>query len=161
MFRSLILFAVMLLLPAGAYAAGKQCYTPEELDAEQMLRLHSELMVITVTCHQASDGEDLVPHYTHFTKANLPLIQSAEHTMAHYYRVNYGGDGLARLDKLRTELANEYGQETADISAPVFCGDRRDKVVKMDHKPPADVNDEVLLMAKEHKSYVHLCRAAK
>lgn len=145
------------LFAAPAFAAN-QCYSPEELHAEHLLRLHSELMVITVTCRQSSIGEDLVPKYTGFTKSNISTLHNAEQTMIHYYKVNYGGDGVERLDKLRTKLGNEYGQKIADKSAPVFCSESRDKVVNFYMARPEQVDTEVARMEAEEKSYAQLCK---
>lgn len=153
-FGFLILFSI---LAQSAFAAN-QCYSPEELRAEQLLRLHSELMVITVTCRQSSIGENLVPDYTGFTKSNIGTLHDAEQTMIHFYKVNYGGDGVERLDKLRTKLGNEYGQKIADESAPVFCNESRDKVVNFYMARPEQVDAEVDRMVSEEKSYGHLCR---
>jgi hypothetical protein len=154
--RTFLLFAVVTVL-AGRAFAGEQCYSPTELQAEQLLRLHSELMVIVVTCHQGSRGENLVPAYTGFTQENLRALHDAEQTMMHYYKTVHGGNGVAQLDKLRTKLGNEYGQKIADISAPVFCSRYRDKVLTFKSCGPAQLQDEVQRMVKTEKSYVHTC----
>jgi hypothetical protein len=131
-------------LPAVAAPA---CYSSAEVQAEQVLRLHSELMVITVACRQGSMGEDLVRAYTGFTRNNINLLRDAEATMTAHYKKAYGGKGVDRLDRLRTLLANEFGQEIADKSAPVFCAQKRDKVLSLYHGAPATVNGEVLRVA--------------
>ncbi len=147
-----------LLLCPPAFAAD-QCYSPDELAAEQLLRLHSELMVITVTCKQSSDGESLVPKYTGFTKINIHSLHDAEQTMISYYKKIYG-EGVSHLDRLRTLLANEYGQQIADMSAPAFCQERRDKVVTMYGANEGDIGVEVARMVVSEKSYGHLCPGA-
>lgn len=153
-FKASLVFFFLVSMPA---LAANQCYTPEELHAEQLLRLHSELMVITVTCHQSSVGQDLVPKYTGFTKSNIKTLHNAESTMMHFYKLNYGGDGVERLDKLRTKLGNEYGQKIADESAPIFCSESRDKVVNFYMARPEQVDAEVDRMVVETKSYERLC----
>jgi hypothetical protein len=120
---------VMLITPPAQ--AGARCYSPAEVQAEKLLRLHSELMVITVTCKMGSTGQDLVGAYTGFTKNNINDLHDAEQTMIAYYKKAYGGKGVEKLDRLRTLLANEYGQEIANLSAPVFCGKKRDKVLAL------------------------------
>ncbi len=71
------LFALALFFAAPAMAA-QQCYSSAEVEAEQLLRLHSELMVITVTCHTGSRGENLVPAYTTFTQEHLAALHNAD-----------------------------------------------------------------------------------
>ncbi|MDP9127612.1 MAG: hypothetical protein M3N08_05055, partial [Pseudomonadota bacterium] len=68
--RAALGIMVLMLLAAPEVRAAAACYTPAELQAEQWLRLHSELMVTTVTCHQSSLGENLVPFYTRFTQTH-------------------------------------------------------------------------------------------
>jgi len=152
-----ILAALLLVgLASPAYAGGR-CYSAEEIRAEKVIRLHSELMVITVTCKQSSTGRDLVRAYTGFTKQNINLIRDAEQTLSKYYAASYGGDGISRLDKLRTQLANEYGQQSADISAPAFCAQRRDKVIAMFDSPPRSLEDESMTAYASDKMYEPSC----
>lgn len=136
---ALVALSPLWALPAHA---DTRCYSRDEVQAEQVLRLHSELMVITVTCKQSSVGRDLVRAYTGFTKHNIAQIKEAEQTLTRYYATAYGGDGVTKLDRLRTKLANEYGQEVAAMSAPAFCAERRDKVVSMYDEPPDSLSDE-------------------
>ena len=116
-----------LLLSTQAFAS-VPCYAPEEMQAEQLLRLHSELMVIAVSCRYGSNGQNLVSAYTSFTRNNLADIRQAEQTLRAYYAKNFGDKTNKRLDELRTRLGNEFGQQMANVSAPAFCAQRRDKV---------------------------------
>jgi hypothetical protein len=148
------LFSFASIVPAFA---GNACYTPEEMQAEQLLRLHSELMVIMVTCHTGSQGEDLITAYTGFTRANIGVLHAAEKTMMDYYSMNYSGDATARLDSLRTKLGNEYGQKSADISAPVFCSRYRDKVVTFYGATAGRIADEIRRMSQTETPYAAAC----
>lgn len=150
------IFGVIIMVSAPVYAAS-HCYSMQEANAEQLLRLHSELMVVTVTCHQGSQGEDLVKAYTGFTRDNIKVLREAEQIMMRYYEKTYGGDGTSRLDTLRTKLANQYGQKIANVSAPIFCGERRDKVVALHKASTKVVHDEMLKTASLEKTYVPLC----
>lgn len=136
--------------------AANRCYSPEQVAAEQMLRLHSELMVITVTCRQSSQGQDLVSAYTGFTNSHLNAIKQAETTLTEYYKQTYGGDGISRLDKLRTQLGNEFGQQVATQSAPQFCAQRRDKVMALANSPSSAINQELLRLAAT-RTYEPVC----
>lgn len=138
--------------------AEQACYSPAELEAEHLLRLHSELMVITVTCRQSSDGESLVPAYTGFTNRNISALHRAEHTMMDYYE-SHGGNGEDRLDRLRTKLGNEFGQKIADMSSQPFCDAYRDKVLEFYRASSGEVQGEVLRMEASQKSYIEPCDA--
>ena len=152
-------FAVVclaMLFAVPAYAAS-QCYAPAEMEAEQLLRLHSELMVITVTCHTDSQGANLVPYYTGFTKANIKVLHDAEQTLIRHYKAVYGGNGIDRLDKLRTKLANEYGQMIADVSAPKFCAERRDVPVNMYNGTPELMAAQLQYLNETAEPYENSC----
>jgi len=149
--------AWIILAFATPALADKACYSPAELEAEQLLRLHSELMVITVTCHTGSQGEDLVSAYTTFTKFNIKKLHDAEQTMMRYYEAHGDSNGTEQLDKLRTKLGNEYGQKIADISAPMYCKEYRDKVLTYCHILPNQLGDEVQRMCVAERSYVPPC----
>jgi hypothetical protein len=156
LFISFFLSVLLFTTPA---LAGPACYSPAELEAEQLLRLHSELMVITVTCRTGSQGEDLVSAYTTFTKFNIKKLHDAEQTMIRYYEAHGAGNGIEHLDKLRTKLGNEYGQKSANMSAPLFCKEYRDKVLVYCHILPNQLSDEVQRMCTAERSYVPPCDA--
>jgi hypothetical protein len=150
-------FAGMTFLFMTNFAlAEPACYSPAELEAEHLLRLHSELMVITVTCHVGSQGEDLVAAYTGFTKTHIKELREAEQTMTSYYE-NHGGDGEDKLDRLRTKLANEFGQKIADLSSQPFCDAYRDKVLAFERASNADLLNEVERMEIADKPYIEPC----
>ncbi|MCL2473651.1 MAG: hypothetical protein FWF23_01930 [Alphaproteobacteria bacterium] len=119
---------LLALYPMQAAAAGKACYSNEHVKAEHMLRLHSELLVITLTCKNASDGTDLPEAYTTFTKKNLDALKKAEQTMMSYYK-SVSQNPTSSLDTLRTKLGNEFGKKAAELSSDAFCYHYRDKVV--------------------------------
>ena len=60
--------------PVSSFAAAS-CYTMEEAEAEQGIRIHSELMVIGLNCQHMkfSDGTNLYLEYREFTKEHENL----------------------------------------------------------------------------------------
>lgn len=153
----ILLTALLMVLLSGPALAAGRCYTAEETRAENVLRLHSELMVITVTCKQSSSGRDLVRAYTGFTRRNIEQIKKAEKTMSRHYAARHGGDGISQLDTLRTKLANEFGQQSADASAPRFCAQRRDRVIALYDSPPASLEAESIKAYATSWSYEPPC----
>jgi len=124
----LIAFFSIIAFSANAKAL---CYSSKEEVAEKILRLHSELMVITVTCRQGSDGRDLGRAYTRLTRKYIKPIKKSEKILQKFYAKHYGGNGIDKLDKLRTKLANEYSQIVARESASSFCKRRRNRVTRL------------------------------
>ena len=160
MLKTAILASALLLAAVPAFA-DSACYSGDELRAEHMLRLHSELMVITVTCRVGSNGQSLVPGYTEFTKRHVKELREAEQTMMRYY-AGHGGDGQDRLDRLRTRLGNEFGQRIVDMhSSQAFCDAYRDKVPEFEHVSNADLLNEVERMEVADTSYVKPCERPK
>ena len=157
MTKKIIAAALLFLACAQPAWAGGRCYSLDQIKAEKLLRLHSELMVITVTCKQSSTGRDLVRAYTGFTRANINQIKDAEKTMSSYYSSVYGGDGISKLDTLRTKLANEIGQQIADLSAPAFCASKRDLVISMHDSPPKSLEAESMRAYANTPCYENPC----
>ncbi len=145
---------------ASSGTKARACYSPLEVQAEELLRLHSQLMVITVTCHQGSNGENLVPAYTTFTRDNIEDLHKAESIMKSHFKTRHGGDGTPQLDALRTRLGNEYGQQIADLSAPAFCDLYRDKVVALSQNIPGLLENEVARITQESRTLVPPCKTA-
>lgn len=154
--RKLLAALILVSLSSPAFADGR-CYSAKEMEAEQLLRLHSELMVITVTCKQSSTGRDLVRAYTGFTRNNIGQLHDAEQVLIEHYKTVYGGQGVSRLDTLRTKLANEFGQKIADVSAPVYCAQRRDKVIEMYDSPPVSLQRASLEAYADSANYEPVC----
>jgi len=148
------IFFFVLSVPA---VAGTSCYAPEQMRAEQLWRLHSELMVITVTCRQSSVGQSLSPVYTAFTRKNIAALHRAEQTMVAYYKKNEKGDPLEKLDRLRTKLGNEFGQKAADLSSPVYCSQFRDKVEEFYAATKSDIDAAIGRMTASSPSYAKAC----
>ena len=73
--KFLLAFVLSVLLSASAMAA-PACYTMPEAEAEQGIRIHSELMVIGLNCQHMykSNGKNLYASYRSFTAENIKLF---------------------------------------------------------------------------------------
>jgi len=148
-------FLILSILPTAAW--GKGCYSPQEVAAENVLRLHSEMMVIAVTCRQSSYGHDLIAAHTRWTQRFIEDIKKAEAIMINYYKKTRGGDGIAQLDDLRTKLANEFGQKSADEKPPVFCAYRRDNVMALYNSPALSAWDTAMRLYEGAPTFDPIC----
>jgi len=113
------LFLIAFLITTSAQA---NCYNAAQLEAEQGLRIHSELMVIALNCqHLQVNGASLYKQYEGFTQKNLGLIAGYEQTM----RGVFQGEGHAKpeveLNTFRTALANRIANEAVRLQPNVFC----------------------------------------
>lgn len=145
------------LLPLSAQAKSQQCYSPTELEAEMLVRLHSELMVVTLSCRTSSTGQPLPAVYSQFTQNHLHQIRGSEKALMSWYRKNGVSSPQAKFDKLRTELANAYSQQIADMSPVAFCDKYRDYAALADRWDVKAVGTEVQNMIKTHPGHAPLC----
>ncbi len=156
-----LLFAAAVVFAAPAAHAARACYGNEETHAEQLLRLHSELMVITALCRSGSTGQPLPAAYGSFTQNNIDLLRGAERTMMAYYKGTARGNATSHLDRLRTLLANEYGQKAATMTSPHFCAAYRDKVLYYSSATPKEIESEARHLGNLEKAYAPLCDVKK
>lgn len=113
-----------------AYAAA--CYTQAEAEAEQGLRIHSELMVIGLNCQNMKfrDGTNLYRKYNEFTKLNIDIFADYESRMLDYYRRRGDQDPEASLNTLRTQLANNISNSAARMKPDQFCNRYAGRIFK-------------------------------
>jgi hypothetical protein len=132
---AIMLCAVLSLFFAGE-ASASACYTAQEFEAEQGIRIHSELMVIGLTCMKMPQGAALYGEYQAFTTKNQDLISMYENEII----AHYAAEGLSKpeqkLHTLRTTLANKISQHAIEMSTSSFCqhfGPRINQALAMDH----------------------------
>jgi len=119
-----------------AYAE-ERCYTRVEAEAEQGIRIHSELMVIGLNCmHMAgSTGKNLYTKHQEFTAKHQKLFADYERIMMEYLRQNADKNPEAALHSMRTKFANKISNDVATMRPDIFCktyAERIEKVSKMD-----------------------------
>jgi hypothetical protein len=124
--------AALLALFAMPVQAKPPCYTPEEFEAEQGIRLHTELMVVGLTCQEMGpkDQPSLFAQYKMFTLKNQKQIQVWEKDLIGYYKRTVKGNPNRAFDTFRTRLANETSQRAIALTTPVFCADHVPVVAK-------------------------------
>lgn len=119
------------LLPVVAEA----CYSPREVEAEQGIRIHSELMVIGMTCAKMPQGRDLYNKYQIFTSRNSGIISEYEADMIAYYTRMGASNPEQRFHSLRASLANTISRQAVSMSVGGFCqqfAPRLDQALAMD-----------------------------
>lgn len=136
-FSLAVLTCAAMLMPAHT-ALASQCYKPKEAEAEQGIRIHSELMVIGLNCqHMSSAGEkNLYIAYREFIGRHSELFAAYETILLEYYK----GAGVlnpeAELNTMRTNFANKISNDAAVMRPDLFCSryaPRISKVVDMQY----------------------------
>jgi hypothetical protein len=131
--KKIVLFVLVLIgLSAPAFAATKSCYTMAQAEAEQGIRIHSELMVIGLNCQgmRFKDGTNLYLKYREFTNANVSLFSGYETQLMDYFKVRGDANPEASLNTLRTRFANEISNDAAKMNPDVFCNRYAHRIFK-------------------------------
>lgn len=142
----------LLLLPVSAHAQlnvdvgvpglkGRQCYTPEEAEAEQGIRIHSELMVIALNCqHMTPRGwKNFYVQYQGITNRNASLIAGYEETLINYFALAGKPNPERSFHNLRTDFANKVSTDAARMRPDIFCSQYAPRLPKVDQMSSAQI----------------------
>ena len=118
--RYFIVFVACFLIAIPAQAT---CYSAQEAEAEQGIRIHSELMVIGLNCQHMGKrvGMNLYGDYRQFTARHADLFAGYEDLMRTFFRKTGESNPEARLNTLRTGIANKISKDAAKMRPDVFC----------------------------------------
>ena len=116
---SLYLFVFYVLLISSAYADA--CYSVREAEAEQGIRIHSELMVIALNCRNMAGQPDLYAQYQRMTRANQGVFAGYEADLINFYARTGKNSPEGALHDLRTRFANDLAIKAARVRPDVFC----------------------------------------
>lgn len=120
------LVAASVIMGAGAPAMasvikGGGCYSRSQHAAEQLIRMHTEMMVVGLTCQSVMPERAPFAKYQDFTVKNRPLISKAEGEIMTFLGNGNKGAGTRKFDMYRTEMANEISRRAAVIGTPLYC----------------------------------------
>lgn len=112
------------------------CYGPQEAEAEQGIRIHSELMVIALNCqHMTPRGwKNFYQQYKEITVRQGPTLAAYENVLIDYYGRAGRSNPERSLHDLRTIFANKVSSDAAQMRPDIFCSrfaPRLPKVEKM------------------------------
>lgn len=115
------LAVIGLSVPGVAQASSKACYTRAEHAAEQTIRMHTEMMVIGLSCQQVMPDAAPFKVYQDFTVKHRSDISKAETTLQGHFRKHVSGNATRNFDMYRTELANEVSRRASTIGRGHYC----------------------------------------
>lgn len=133
------LFLVILcgLIGAVSPVYASSCPVSPAAEAEQGLRIDSELLVIGLTCLKTKGHTEAYQQYQNFVFKHKNLIARYEDDMITHYRARGFADPEGALHKLRTSLVNKVSKEAVRMPSEDFCRkfvSRLDQAVAMDEK---------------------------
>lgn len=119
--RESALSALSALGSALPSETGGACLTQTQIEARQVMVLHTQLMVASLTCPEAYGSDDLYQRYRTFTVTHQDRIRSSQQRLA----ASVGGE--AAFDEYRTNLANAEAQRVVDLSLGTYCAMRESR----------------------------------
>lgn len=122
-------------------ADGRQCYTREEAEAEQGIRIHSELMVIALNCqHMTPRGwKNFYQQYQQITARNADLIGGYENTLINYFALAGKSNPELAFHDMRTNFANKVSTDAAKMRPDIFCANFAPRLPKVDKMSTAEI----------------------
>jgi len=107
---------------SDAYAA-KSCYSKQEAEAEQGIRILNELMVIGLNCAHMADanGNNLYVEHQKFTTKHANLFQQYEKILLNNLKQSGEADPEASFHTLSTGFANKISNDVATMRPDIFC----------------------------------------
>lgn len=116
-----LVLGFVVMLSTQAMAAG--CYSQKEAEAEQGIRIHSELMVIGLNCqHMTPRGwTNFYTQYREITNRYKDIFAGYESTLINYYSRSGSSNAERKLHDLRTNFANKTSTNAAQMRPDVFC----------------------------------------
>ncbi|WP_044553509.1 hypothetical protein [Azospirillum lipoferum] len=135
--------------------AAPACYNRAEHAAEQMMRLHTEMMVVGLTCRTVVPDKKPFDLYQDFSIKNRALLSNSEASLISYYkRAGSGGNATRQFDMFRTELANEISRRASTIGIAQYCANFVDRSVAAKDLTPEDLR--ILTADEKNAGLMHL-----
>ncbi len=158
---STLLFLAV-LAPATAFSAAT-CYSDVEAEADQGIRIHSELMVIGLNCQHMGKryGQNPYGTYRQFTADHGDLFAKYETILIDFYKRGGSPNPVASLNDLRTKYANKISNDVAKMRPDIFCAKYTPRVLQAKDMTDADIHKWAATIYPDHPVSYPLCAPAK
>ena len=150
--KFLIVFCVIAFSCVSLPAFAASCYTPKEVEAEQGVRILSELMVISLNCqHLTPKGqENLYTQYKRFALKHEALFSGYENTLLKFYGKEGADNPDMKLHQVRTDVANKISKDAAVMRPDAFCKAYAPRIAKASAMPETKIRKWAQTVFKGH-----------
>jgi len=157
-FLLLMCFVLFGVSPAQAGA----CYSAAEAEAEQGIRIHTELMIIGLNCQHMGQrkGMNLYQTYRQFTADHGKLFGGYEDTLMAYYKRNGDSKPEAAINLLRTNFANKISNDVAAMRPDIFCSRYAPRITKAAEMKETDLRKWASTFVESHPVSRPICASA-
>lgn len=154
----MIACAALAVSPAFAKKT-PSCYSLSEAEAEQGIRIHSELMIIGLNCQHLTpeNRKNYYVQYNEFTLRNEDLLARYEAILIEYFKKRGDGNPERSLHDLRTFLANKVAGDAAKMRPDIFCHRYSPRLVQADAMRGEDVRRWASTFYPTHPVSVPIC----
>ena len=154
--RILLIIIALFITPlvTSTAAQAKGCYTSKEAEAEQAIRIHSELMVIGLNCqHMTPAGwTNFYTQYRQITNNHKALLSNYEKTL-----IKANGGSERKIHDMRTNFANQTSTDSARMRPDVFCATYAPRIPKVAQMSQAEFKQWAAASAGSKRSTKPLC----
>lgn len=159
--RLIILLLSIMVLTASSTAKAAECYSNVEAEAEQGIRIHSELMVIGLNCQAmgAREGLNLYGDYRKFTAQHADLFARYEEILMRHFKKTGVSKPEAKLNTLRTGFANKISNDAAGMRPDVFCSKYAPRITRASAMNRTDIRRWASTFYKSHPVSRPLCKS--
>ncbi len=153
------IFCIVLLSTFSSANAFARCYSTAEAEADQGIRIHSELMVIGLNCQHmgARYNQTLYMDYRDFTARHAELFATYERLLLAFYNRAGEANPEARLNDLRTQYANKISKDAASMRPDIFCSRYAQRITKASAMERRDVRKWAATFFASHPVSYPLC----
>ncbi len=150
---------VLLSTVAVSSSAFAKCYSMKQAEAEQGIRIHSELMVIALNCQHlgSKKEENLYTRYRKFTSKHASIFAGYETTLIDFFRSEGKSDPVMELNTLRTDFANKISKDAATMRPDGFCKVYAPRIAKAAKMNDADLHKWASTIFPSHPVSRSLC----
>jgi hypothetical protein len=136
------------------------CFGPEQAEAEQGLRIHSELMVIALNCqHMTPRGwKNFYKQYQEITVRHQSLFRGYEDILINHYTNSGKLDPERALHDLRTTLANKVSSDAARMRPDIFCATFAPRLPKVEKMSSSDLKTWAIQAKAGQRMSEPMCR---
>lgn len=142
---------------AAATSAPDRCLTQAELEAEQAMILHTELMVYLYQCKSTFDSPEMNDVYRTFTVGLQGELTKSQRTLENFMARHGSGNKQRLFDSYRTELANNESSLARELGASRYCTIKRDKYLAAAHFTPERLAEYAQETALRQKKNYNMC----
>lgn len=133
------------------------CTTDNEVLADQLVRLHTQLMITGLTCHAPYDDPDLFVTYFDFTQAFQHRIRDSQRTLGDFLGRYMGGNRNRLFDTYRTRIANAESQTVIDVSAARYCAAQQERFYRVTTFGEEDLSAYLQEAATHYRPHYPAC----